>query len=55
LREALAALHVHGLAHGSVDRAHVTIEEDGIVTLSFESEDNVAASPESDLEALERL
>jgi len=55
LREALAALHVHGLAHGSVDSAHVTVEEDGIVTLSFDSEDNVAASPESDLEALERL
>ncbi len=55
LREALAGLHRQGLAHGNVDSAHVTLEENGTVTLTFESEDNVAASPESDLEALERL
>jgi serine/threonine protein kinase len=55
LRGALAALHAQGLAHGSVDSAHVTVEENGTVTLTFESDDSIAASPESDLEALERL
>jgi serine/threonine-protein kinase len=53
LREALAALHARGLAHGAVDKDHVA-RGAGRTVLLIESAP-LAGSSKSDIEALEKL
>ena len=54
LEQALAALHAHGAAHGSVDAAHVVVGDSG-VTLRFEAAHDATATIEGDRLALARL
>jgi serine/threonine-protein kinase len=54
LRAALAELHASGLAHGSIDRDHVYVTEDGFPMLAFPRELK-PASPTDDLRALSSL
>jgi serine/threonine-protein kinase len=54
LEQALAALHAHGVTHGSVDAAHVVVGDSG-VTLRFEATHDATATMEGDRLALARL
>jgi eukaryotic-like serine/threonine-protein kinase len=54
LRAALAELHAAGVAHGSIDRDHVYVTDDGFPTLAFPRELK-QASPTDDLRALSTL
>ena len=54
IRNALSRLHALGVAHGSVDRAHVYLEEDGFATLAFPTTITVV-SPSDDFRALQTL
>jgi serine/threonine-protein kinase len=54
LRAAVTELHASGLAHGSIDRDHVYVTDDGFPMLAFPRELK-EASPTDDLRALSRL
>ncbi len=55
LTGAVDALHALGVAHGHVDRAHVTIDEDGAPYLRFAAESDPTATIDRDRLALARL
>jgi serine/threonine-protein kinase len=55
LREALDALHAAGVPHGSVDLAHVAIDDDGSVALRFVASPDPTATIDRDRLALARL
>jgi serine/threonine-protein kinase len=54
LRAAVTELHASGLAHGSIDRDHVYVTDDGFPMLAFPRELK-EASPTDDLRALSQL
>jgi serine/threonine-protein kinase len=55
LREALEALALAGMVHGSVDRAHVAMAKGGGVLLRFEADAAHDATADDDRRALDRL
>ena len=55
LRGALDALHRVGVVHGSVDRAHVLVDEAGGATLRFAADVDPTATVDRDRIALARL
>jgi tRNA A-37 threonylcarbamoyl transferase component Bud32 len=54
IRQAVAALHEAGIAHGHVDAAHVLVAETRAVLL-LPAQHDPQATREADLAALERL
>jgi serine/threonine-protein kinase len=55
LEAALTALHALGIAHGHVDRAHVTLDDDGAARLAFAPDCAPTATIDLDRLALARL
>lgn len=55
LTRALAALHAKGVAHGAVDRDHVSVSTDGIPVLLFPRHEIRSASAQGDNNALNAL
>jgi serine/threonine-protein kinase len=55
LEQALDALHAAGIAHGHVDRAHVTIDESGAAVLRFAPSCDATSTVDRDRFALARL
>ena len=55
LRDALARLHDLGESHGAVDPAHVIVDEQGGVVLSYSPAPDVTATADLDRLALARI